>query len=476
MNTFTVQTVFLLYSAFSFLSALLLGALFWKKNDFSAKLWLYGCLLTSIATAVTVHRQEIPLSISYSLMVSFEVLSILLLSESIKYLTHQRIKTKLRAITFLMPIALFAVIEIEGSTQLGKINSAISALTIFVFFISNLICFYEAIKISKNFTNRLFFNFIAMTFAMMCVLYLLRNISLLIGYIEQTFDFKILNVIVWFSLALFGSIRNLAYIVLRLHLGFAEHNRLNNMNIKLSNILDERNEMILSLEKLNKSAAVNALASSIAHEINQPLAASKLNAQFLEMKLNSDSDNTSVLKDVVRSILYDIDRASTIIKNLSRLKTKDISETSIVNLLDSFNEIAEISKGKLLNLKIILEIKCSAEHQIKINLGEWEQVLINLINNAIEALETVDRPIKKITITVTKLNNELEIMIQDNGPGIPVGQELKIFQLMVTNKETGTGIGLWLSSNIINKFGGSITVRKQVEEGACFVIRLPSVL
>lgn len=75
MSAFTIQTLFLLYSALSLSAALLIAALFWKRHDRSALFWIAGCLLTSIATAITVQRADIPLVISYSLMVSFEALA-----------------------------------------------------------------------------------------------------------------------------------------------------------------------------------------------------------------------------------------------------------------------------------------------------------------------------------------------------------------------------------------------------------------
>jgi signal transduction histidine kinase len=474
MNPFTVQTVFLLYSAFSFLSAVLIGALFWGKKDFSALLWLCGCILTSIATAVTVFRNEIPIIISFSLMVSFEALSILLFSESLKHISTN-VKTKtLSWITPSIPFLLFLALEFESSNSNSQITLFMTATTTFIFCIANLFCLYQALHTSRQFSNRLFFRFLSVTFAIMSCLYLIRIVNVFIGYSGNTFDTKTLNIFIWFSLALFGSIRNLAYIVLRLHMGFADHSRLNNMNIKLSNILDERNQMILSLEKLNKSAAVNALASSIAHEINQPLGASMLNAQFAEMKLNSDPNNTSILKEIIKSILYDINRASNIIKNLSRLKSKEAGKISTINLLESINEVAEISKSKLRNSKIILDIDCSPNLQLTINLSEWQQVLINLLNNAIEALDGLNTGEKKIVISAQVISNNLQISIQDNGPGIPFGQESKIFDLMVTNKESGTGIGLWLSKNIINRYGGEITTHKSIHGGACFVIVLQS--
>lgn len=246
------------------------------------------------------------------------------------------------------------------------------------------------------------------------------------------------------------------------------------MNLKLSSDLEERNRLILSLEKLNKSASINALASTIAHEINQPLGASKLNTQFIQMKLDSDPGNTSLLKEVVNNILSDIERAATIIKNLSGFKHSTSPSVSTINLLNSINEVAEISKSKLHNLKINLEVDCSPDLSIKINLSEWQQVLINLFNNAIEAVDQFGGKERKINISAIEQGGEIEIAIQDGGPGIPAGQESTIFDLMVTNKESGSGIGLWLTKNIINRNGGDITASNKVGGGACFTIKLPN--
>jgi signal transduction histidine kinase len=474
MTPFTVQTLFLLYSAISFLSAILIGVLFWGKKDFSANLWLWACLLTSIATAVTVFRSDIPPMISFSLMVSFETLSVVFLGESLRQLGDNSSKTRFNKLLLIIPVALFAIVEIERSTGNGFVTPMMSATATSFFGICNLFCLYQAVIVRKKFTNRFFFNFLATTFGIVIFLYFLRVINVAIGYSGYTFDIKILNVIIWFLLVLFGSVRNLAYIVLRLHLGFAEYKHLNNMNLKLSNVLEDRNEMILSLERLNRSASLNALASTISHEINQPLGASRLNAQFAEMKLESDPSNVRLLKELVKNILEDIDRASNIVKNLSRLSSNQNNNISSVNLAESINQVIEISKGKLRSSKTTINLDCASHYQINVNISEWQQVLINLINNAIDALDETDIDHKKIEISAKQGGKTIKISIQDNGHGIVAGQEYKIFDLMFSNKEAGSGIGLWLSKNIINRFGGEITAHNTIDGGACFVIELPS--
>ena len=80
----------------------------------------------------------------------------------------------------------------------------------------------------------------------------------------------------------------------------------------------------------------------------------------------------------------------------------------------------------------------------------------------------------EFAISAIEQGGEIEIAIQDGGPGIPAGQESTIFDLMVTNKESGSGIGLWLTKNIINRNGGDITASNKVGGGACFTIKLPN--
>ena len=474
MNLSTVQTVFLLYSALSFLSAILIGALFWKRRDVSANLWIWGCLLTATATAVTVYRGDIALIISFSLMVSFEALSILLFGESLKQLGDSSNKTKFNKPILIIPVVLFALVEIQGLSSNGIVTPLMSATATLIFGIANVFCLYQAIQVRKKFSNRFFFGFLAAAFGIMTFLYLFRIINIAIGYSGFTFDTKILNIIIWFMLALFGSIRNLAYIVLRLHLGLAERSHLNTMNLKLSHDLEERNSMILSLERLNRSASINALASTISHEINQPLGASRLNAQLAEMKLDSDPSNVSLFKELVKSILEDINRASTIVKNLSRLSSNQNNSVSSVNLAESINQVIEISKGKLRTSNISVELDCASHHQINVNMSEWQQVLINIINNAIDALDGVNASQKRIDIDAKQEGKIVKISIRDNGRGIKAGQESKIFDLMVSDKVDGSGIGLWLSKNIINRFDGQIKAHNPVDGGACFVIELPS--
>lgn len=406
-------------------------------------------------------------------MVALETLSVLFFSESLKRLSTQQSYYRLSWYTPILPALLIAVVEYERHISGGEVTPLMAVTSTIFFGIANLICIYQANLTSKEFENKVFFKFLIVVFGLLSTMYFARGINILAGASSFAFDPKVFNLTIWFCIVLVGSLRNLTYIILRLHLGLTESSRLNNMNIRLGNALEGRNEMILSLQKLNRSASINALASTIAHEINQPLGATKLNAQFLEKKLESDPTNIPLFKELNKNILGDIDRVSEIVKNLSRMVKNGSNTVSAINLSQSITEVIEISKSKLRAANITLEFKNDPQYQINLNLAQWQQVLINLLNNAIEALDETSRHDKKIIISISKVNDLIKVSIQDNGNGIAAGQESKIFELMVTSRAKGTGIGLWLSKNIMNQYSGDITARNNPDGGACFTIEIP---
>lgn len=470
----TVQSNFLLYSAFSLVSALLIGALFWKKEDKSSKLWLSGCLLTSISASVTVFRSEIPLTISYSLMVAFELASVLLFNEALKNLSDKHTKPKIGWKLAILPMGYFLLVEFVRTESNGQVTPAISAMSTFVFGLANLLCLHHIKIVRKEFNNKLFFDLFAIIFIFISCLYFIRSINVISTNNGYAFLAETTNIIIWFLVFVLGVVRNFTYIVLRLQLGFTEHSRLNNMNLMLSNTLEERDAMIQSLERLNKSASINALATSIAHEINQPIAASRLYAELATMNLNDHPSNVDLHKETIHDILKEIDRAAHIVKNLTNLNSVKERAETLVNLLDSITDVTKISKSKLRDLNINLEVNCLPEYFIRISVGAWQQVLMNVLNNAIDALESKNDGERKIIISVLKVKDGFEVSIQDNGIGIPAGQETNIFHLAMTTKKNGSGIGLWLSKNIIESYGGHIFAKNNREGGALFVIKFLS--
>jgi signal transduction histidine kinase len=407
-------------------------------------------------------------------MVSFEALSLFFLSESLKRLSVSVKAVSYSKLTWLVPSALFVFTAIDSYRSGWVITPLMTAAAAFTFGFANFYCFYFTQKIGKQFSNRLFLNFIGFAALAVSVMSILRGLNVLSGYSALAFDLKPYNVVIWFLTALLCSIRNLAYIVLRLHLGFAEHNQLNNMNVSLSNILDERNRLIFSLENFNRAASINALASTIAHEINQPLGALRINAERVEKKIASGATDIELLEKINKDMIEDIDRASTIVRSLVNLANKKSNQPTAVELVAATRDVVEVSRTKLRDEDVTVEINAPPSCYVRVTPTEWQQVLINLLNNAIDSLRISHKTPKQIVITLRQEVEFVVLTIQDNGVGIPVGQEEKIFELLVTNKESGSGVGLWLTKDIINRYQGEIVAKNLGDSGACFTVRLPA--
>jgi signal transduction histidine kinase len=111
---------------------------------------------------------------------------------------------------------------------------------------------------------------------------------------------------------------------------------------------------------------------------------------------------------------------------------------------------------------------------IKVNAAEIEQVILNLINNAIQALANSGTLQRRIAIEATKSGQLVRLKISDNGDGVSDEFKSHLFELLSTTKQSGMGLGLWLCKHIITRYGGTIFYEDAVSGGATFVFELPS--
>ena len=112
---------------------------------------------------------------------------------------------------------------------------------------------------------------------------------------------------------------------------------------------------------------------------------------------------------------------------------------------------------------------------IRVNSSEIEQVILNLLNNAVQALANSGTLQRRIAIEAIKTGNSVQLSISDNGAGVSEGFKSQLFELLSTTKQTGMGLGLWLCKHIVTRYSGSIYYEDAVGGGAKFVIDLPLV-
>jgi signal transduction histidine kinase len=247
-------------------------------------------------------------------------------------------------------------------------------------------------------------------------------------------------------------------------------------NEKITELLKEKERLIYGLMKANKTAATGALSASIAHELNQPLGASNLNIQFLKMKLEKGVLNPELGKEILDSLEEDNKRAATIVKSLRSIFTDADSNTEEVRLGSLIDKVLDIVKPELKSKNIQIQLRVDDKLLIRVNPSEIEQVILNLLNNAIQALANSGTLQRRIAIEAIRTGQSVHLSVSDNGPGVLAEFKPQLFELLSTTKKTGMGLGLWLCKHIITRYGGSIRYEEAIGGGAKFMIEFPKIL
>jgi signal transduction histidine kinase len=243
---------------------------------------------------------------------------------------------------------------------------------------------------------------------------------------------------------------------------------------RISALLKEKERLIYGLLKANKTAATGALSASIAHELNQPLGASNLNIQFLKMKLEKGVINPELGKEILDSLEADNQRAASIVKSLRSIFIDGESNAEKVRIGDLIAKVLDIVTPELKSKNIQIQLRVDDRLAIYVNPAEIEQVILNLLNNAIQALANSGTLLRRIAIEVTQSGQMVRLSISDNGSGVSTEFKPQLFELLSTTKQTGMGLGLWLCKHIVTRYGGAIHYEDTLGGGATFVFELPS--
>lgn len=240
---------------------------------------------------------------------------------------------------------------------------------------------------------------------------------------------------------------------------------------KLEKINKQLKETRNQLNHAEKLASVGQLAAGLAHEINNPLGSIIMYSALIKKELKNHQVNDNIYNDL-NLILNEAERCSDIVKkllNFAREEKITLSEFSILSLL---KEVIEQFNMQCRNKCIILNDKLDKEI-ITADKDQLKQVFINLIKNALDAVEGKENPLVKVTLE--RKDNRFIISIEDNGCGILEENMKKLFTPFFTTKTIGKGVGLGLaiSYGIIKLHKGEITVFSKPSEGSKFVVYLP---
>jgi C4-dicarboxylate-specific signal transduction histidine kinase len=236
-----------------------------------------------------------------------------------------------------------------------------------------------------------------------------------------------------------------------------------------------RSNSALQRERNNKLMSLEAMAVSIAHEINQPLSALVTNGGIgLRLLAKADSDPDEV-REVFKRIVDDGHRASEIISSIRATFGKHHREKSPVNIRDLVYEVLELVRGELEGQRISLQVELNHElPRVMVDRVQLQQVFVNLIMNAVEAMSSVEYGERSLLVKSEFHGaRDVLIMVEDTGPGIDSKDMDCIFDAFFTTKPHGMGLGLSICQSIIESHGGRLWASTRIPHGTVFYVRLP---
>jgi PAS domain S-box-containing protein len=221
--------------------------------------------------------------------------------------------------------------------------------------------------------------------------------------------------------------------------------------------------------------AVGELTASIAHEINQPLAAILTNADAAELLLESKSPPLDEVRKILADIRYDDIRASEIIRHIRLLTRKRAMQIKSLDVNDVAAEVVKLMESEALRRSVSLSTEFTASPAtIFGDRVHLQQVLINLILNGMEAMADTPEGERRLVVrTSTNGQRRVEISVTDCGQGISSEKLPRLFDSFFTTKEDGMGLGLAIARSIIDAHEGHIFAENNPAAGATFRFDLP---
>jgi len=249
-------------------------------------------------------------------------------------------------------------------------------------------------------------------------------------------------------------------------------------SLNLKQLLEEREEIIRQLTVFNKTAGMGALVASLAHELTQPLTVIQINTDMIRLvlsehdtKLNQDTNIDKAMTGLRKAN----QRAVTIISTLRNMFGNGRKSISIFDFNDLLKDVLLLCQPTLQTQSIDLKLDLYPQPlHITGDKSQMQQVILNLITNASEAFPASFQGSKSISVRTHMEISHIVLTVADNGIGIEPEIEAMVFELLRTNKDTGMGIGLWLSKAIVESHQGKINFTTELNIGTTFRVELPN--
>lgn len=244
----------------------------------------------------------------------------------------------------------------------------------------------------------------------------------------------------------------------------------NILNRNFLRSLRERNQLLQKLSASNRRIGVSALASSVAHQLSQPLTGAALQAESVKRDLINERGKVENI-EALDHISVQLKKMASLVLNLRGLFSEAQNPFEPFELVPICNEIIEIVTSSKSAKNVTFEKNYDDNPMVFGDSIQVQQVLINILDNALQAINDKANPMVKIGISS---NDGYAILaVEDNGDGIDQNNLQRLFELYQTTRHDGIGIGLWLCKTIVEQHSGKIFGINAPSGGARFIVELP---
>ena len=237
----------------------------------------------------------------------------------------------------------------------------------------------------------------------------------------------------------------------------------------------ELHEAQMNLAHVTRVTALGELVASIAHEVNQPLAAVVTNAAACQRWLDRTPPDLTEARGTLQAIIKDGNRAGDVIQRVRALANKSTEQKAPLDINEVVNEVVGLVQHELLRHRVLLRLELAPA--LPLVLGDriqLQQVVINLVINGIEAMVSVmDRPRELLIRTSLDDGGQIVALVKDCGTGLATENAEKLFDAFYTTKSGGMGMGLSICRSIVAAHGGRLSALENAGPGATFQFTLP---
>lgn len=248
----------------------------------------------------------------------------------------------------------------------------------------------------------------------------------------------------------------------------ANSREINSLISAYNQMVDKLEESAVMLAQSEREQAWREMAKQVAHEIKNPLTPMRLTVQSFQRKFDANDPNLNQkLNDYSKTLIQQIDTMSAVASAFSNFASMPAQQNENLNVVD----VVELALD-IFNEDFVIFESEKEEIIAKLDRTQLIRIITNLVKNAIQSIPEHQTD-KSVVVTVKEENNEVYIIVKDNGTGIEFDNREHIFEPKFTTKNSGMGLGLGIIKNIIENYKGTITFETELGVGTTFTVSLP---